>query len=102
MGWAACQLPLDLLRVKPVCAQELLRLTGVFQEAMGMDHLWGCLCFGPLQNWKGTVAHCLTHHLSPLVRKGEVRKLRSYKALEHSLGLNVCSLSLLEQIPACT
>lgn len=34
MGWdGICfQLPLDLLRMKLVCAQELLRFTGVLQE----------------------------------------------------------------------
>lgn len=34
MGHATFQLPLDLLRMKPVCAQELLRLAGVLQEAV--------------------------------------------------------------------
>lgn len=35
LGWATFYLPLDLLRMKPVCAQELLRLTGVLQKAVG-------------------------------------------------------------------
>lgn len=69
MEWAIFQLLLDLLRIKPMCARELLRLTGVLQEAV-VDGL----CLGPLP--RAGRGQGLTHSMC-LIYSG------SSKAIKH-------------------
>lgn len=55
MGWATFQLPLDLLRMKPVCVcPGATEAHTSSRKPLRMVHMWSCLCFGPLQSWKGT------------------------------------------------
>lgn len=80
MGWAACQLPLDLLRMKPVCAQELLRLTGVFQEAIGDGPFVGLFVFWTSAELEGDSGSLLDPSLvsfSQERRSQEAQKLQS-------------------------
>lgn len=64
MGCAVFQLLLDLLRINPTCAQELLRLTGCDVDG---------LCVEPLS--RADRGGALTHSLSPFGSSKAVKPL---------------------------